>query len=198
MAIDVDPEIGSAVFDFTGTGPEVFGNHNAPSAVRYSAVIYFLRSLLADDISLNQGCLVPIKVVIPKKHFVKSLSRGSRRWRQPADQSASGRRCFSCFSLLRIEQGCMDTLTFEDNQFGYYETSAGGAGAVPTWEGPSGIHTHSTNTRIIDLEILERRYPVLIRQFALRQGSGRGQHRGGGGVIREIEPLLPLTMSILS
>jgi len=89
--------------------------------------------------------------------------------------------------------------TFGDKEFGYYETIAGGSGAGPSWDGTSGIHTHCTNTRITDPEILERRYPVLLRQFSLRHGSGgRGQHSGGDGVIRELEPLRPLTMSILS
>ena len=93
----------------------------------------------------------------------------------------------------------MNNLTFGDDRFGYYETIAGGAGAGPTWEGRSGVHTHCTNTRITDPEILERRYPVVLRQFALRKGSGGpGKHRGGDGVIREIEPLRPLVMSILS
>lgn len=93
----------------------------------------------------------------------------------------------------------MNNLTFGDKEFGYYETIAGGAGAGPTWEGRSGIHTHMTNTRITDPEILERRYPVLLREFSLRPGSGgTGQHRGGDGVIRELEPLRPLVMSILS
>ncbi len=85
------------------------------------------------------------------------------------------------------------------HRFGYYETIAGGAGAGPTWEGRSGVHTHCTNTRITDPEILERRYPVLLRRFGLRAGSGgAGMHNGGNGVIREIEPLRPLVMSILS
>lgn len=84
-------------------------------------------------------------------------------------------------------------------KFGYYETIAGGAGAGPTWEGRSGIHTHCTNTRITDPEILERRYPIILREFSIREGSGgNGKHKGGNGVVRELEPLRPLTVSILS
>ena len=93
----------------------------------------------------------------------------------------------------------MNNLTFGDKEFGYYETIAGGSGAGPTWEGRSGIHTHCTNTRITDPEILERRYPVLLREFSLRQESGgSGENKGGDGVVRELEPLRPLVMSILS
>jgi 5-oxoprolinase (ATP-hydrolysing) len=82
----------------------------------------------------------------------------------------------------------MNNLTFGDGQFGYYETIAGGAGAGPTWQGKSGVHTHMTNTRITDPEVLEQRYPVILRRFTLREGSGgQGQFKGGDGVIREIE-----------
>ena len=103
------------------------------------------------------------------------------------------------FKACAASQGCMNNLTFGDDRFGYYETIAGGAGAGPTWEGRSGVHTHCTNTRITDPEILERRYPVILRQFAVRHGSGgKGEFSGGDGVIREIEPLRPLVMSILS
>jgi len=103
------------------------------------------------------------------------------------------------FSACAASQGCMNNLTFGDKQFGYYETIAGGAGAGPTWEGHSGIHTHCTNTRITDPETIERRYPILLREFSIRKGSGgNGKHKGGDGVIREMEPLRPLTVSILS
>mmetsp|Transcript_37100 Transcript_37100/g.96182 ORF Transcript_37100/g.96182 Transcript_37100/m.96182 type:complete len:216 (+) Transcript_37100:2408-3055(+) len=95
--------------------------------------------------------------------------------------------------------GCMNNLTFGDDTFGYYETIAGGAGAGPTWEGTSGVHTHMTNTRITDPEILEKRYPTLLREFSLRKGSGgMGRHKGGDGVRRVIEFLRPMHVGILS
>lgn len=199
LAVDIDPESGSAVFDFTGTGPEVFGNHNAPPAVTYSAVIYSLRSLVAEDIPLNKGCLAPIKFVIPKNTLLNPSAGAAVVGGNVLTSQRVVDVVLRAFQACAASQGCMNNLTFGDKEFGYYETIAGGAGAGPTWEGTSGIHTHCTNTRITDPEILERRYPVLLRQFALRHGSGgRGQHRGGDGVIREIEPLRPLTMSILS
>jgi len=92
------------------------------------------------------------------------------------------------FGACAASQGCMNNLTFGDGQFGYYETIAGGAGAGPTWHGKSGVHTHMTNTRITDPEVLEQRYPVILRRFTLREGSGgQGLFKGGDGVIREIE-----------
>jgi 5-oxoprolinase (ATP-hydrolysing) len=199
LSIDIDPETGSATFDFTGTGPQVFGNHNAPPAVTYSAVIYSLRSLVADDIPLNQGCLAPIEFIIPKHTLLNPSSEAAVVGGNVLTSQRVVDVVLKAFRACAASQGCMNNLTFGDKEFGYYETIAGGAGAGPTWKGTSGVHTHCTNTRITDPEILERRYPVLLREFALRPGSGgRGEHNGGDGVIREIEPLRPLTMSILS
>eukprot|EP00804_Cyclotella_cryptica_P028064 CCRYP_017277-RB/>CCRYP_017277-RB protein AED:0.02 eAED:0.02 QI:1864/1/1/1/1/1/3/86/802 len=199
LTIDIDPSTGSACFDFEGTGPQIVGNLNAPPAVTYSAVIYSLRSLVGQDIPLNQGCLAPIEFKIPRF----SLLNPSDDVGVVGGNVLTSQRVvdvvLKAFKACAASQGCMNNLTFGDKKFGYYETIAGGAGAGPTWDGRSGVHTHCTNTRITDPEILERRYPVLLRQFGLRKGSGgNGKHRGGDGVVREIEPLRPLTMSILS
>jgi len=199
LTIDIDPETGNACFDFEGTGPQILGNLNAPPAVTYSAVIYSLRSLVGQDIPLNQGCLAPIEFKIPPF----SLLNPSNDVGVVGGNVLTSQRVvdvvLKAFKACAASQGCMNNLTFGDDRFGYYETIAGGAGAGPTWDGRSGVHTHCTNTRITDPEILERRYPVLLRRFGLRTGSGgAGMHKGGDGVIREIEPLRPLTMSILS
>jgi 5-oxoprolinase (ATP-hydrolysing) len=199
LTVEIDPETGSAKFDFTGTDPEVYGNHNAPPAVTYSAVIYSLRSLVDDDIPLNQGCLAPIEFVIPANTLLNPSPTAGVVGGNVLTSQRVVDVVLKAFQACAASQGCMNNLTFGDKEFGYYETIAGGAGAGPTWDGQSGIHTHCTNTRITDPEILERRYPVLLRQFSLRRGSGgSGRHKGGNGVIRELEPLRPLTMSILS
>jgi 5-oxoprolinase (ATP-hydrolysing) len=199
LSIKIDPDTGSAVFDFSGTGPEVFANHNAPPAVTYSAVIYSLRSLVAEDIPLNQGCLAPIEFIIPFHTLLNPSPDAAVVGGNVLTSQRVVDVVLKAFKACAASQGCMNNLTFGDKEFGYYETIAGGAGAGPGWDGTSGVHTHCTNTRITDPEILERRYPVLLHQFALRHGSGgRGEHKGGDGVIREIEPLRPLTMSILS
>eukprot|EP00986_Skeletonema_menzelii_P019472 scaffold28123_cov171-Skeletonema_menzelii.AAC.2 len=199
LTIEIDPMTGSACFDFEGTGPQILGNLNAPPAVTYSAVIYSLRSLVGQDIPLNQGCLTPIELKIP----AYSLLNPSDDVGVVGGNVLTSQRVvdvvLKAFKACAASQGCMNNLTFGDDRFGYYETIAGGSGAGPTWEGRSGVHTHCTNTRITDPEILERRYPVLLRRFGLRKGSGgNGKHKGGEGVIREIEPLRPLVMSILS
>jgi 5-oxoprolinase (ATP-hydrolysing) len=199
LTVTINKDTGGAVFDFTGTGPQVFGNHNAPPAVTYSAVIYSLRSMVGQDIPLNQGCLAPIEFIIPKYSLLNPSEDAGVVGGNVVTSQRVVDVVLGAFMACAASQGCMNNLTFGDDKFGYYETIAGGSGAGPTWEGQSGVHTHCTNTRITDPEILERRYPVLLRQFALRPHSGgRGKHHGGNGVIREIEPLRPLTMSILS
>ena len=209
LKITIDGERGEAVFDFSGTGPEVYANINAPEAVTYSAIIYCLRCLISEDIPLNQGCLKPVDVRIPKRSFLS-----------PSDQAAvvggnvlTSQRVtdvvFRCFEACAASQGDCNNLTFgfggnlkgseTKKGFGYYETIAGGSGAGKDWEGTSGVHTHMTNTRITDAEVFERRYPVILREFSLRPGSaGIGQHNGGAGVIRRIEFRIPVTCSILS
>jgi 5-oxoprolinase (ATP-hydrolysing) len=181
------------------SGPQVMANHNAPPAVTYSAVIYSLRCLVAQDIPLNQGCLAPIKFVIPENCLLNPSDDAGVVGGNVLTSQRVVDVVLRAFAACAASQGCMNNLTFGDKEFGYYETIAGGSGAGPTWNGTSGVHTHCTNTRITDPEILERRYPVLLRQFSLRKGSGgRGRHTGGDGVIRELEPLRPLVMSILS
>jgi len=199
LTIEINTETGDALFDFTGTGPQVLANHNAPPAVTYSAVIYSLRSLVAQTIPLNQGCLAPITFIIPENSLLNPSSDAGVVGGNVLTSQRVVDVVLKAFSACAASQGCMNNLTFGDNKFGYYETIAGGAGAGPTWEGRSGIHTHCTNTRITDPEILERRYPILLREFSIRKGSGgKGKHKGGDGVIREMEPLRPLTVSILS
>ncbi|KND89713.1 Uncharacterized protein C11D3.15 [Tolypocladium ophioglossoides CBS 100239] len=209
LKIKIDPEHGSAEFDFEGTGPEVYGNINAPQAITYSAIIYCLRCLVSEDIPLNQGCLKPIDVKIPPKSILSPSPGAAVVGGNVLTSQRITDVIFKAFQACAASQGCCNNLTFGfgGNQtgekavkgFGYYETIAGGSGAGPDWEGTSGVHVHMTNTRITDSEIFERRYPVLLREFSIRKGSGgAGQHRGGNGVIRDIEFRIPLQVSILS
>ena len=209
LKITIDAEEGEAVFDFEGTGPEVYGNINAPEAVTYSAIIYCLRCLISEDIPLNQGCLKPIDVRIPKKSFLSPSEKAAVVGGNVLTSQRVTDVIFRCFEACAASQGDCNNLTFgfggnqsgekELKGFGYYETIAGGSGAGPDWEGTSGVHTHMTNTRITDAEVFERRYPVLLREFSLRTGTGgNGQHKGGDGVIRDIEFRIPVQVSILS
>lgn len=201
LKITIDAN-GFATFDFTGTGPEVYGNWNAPIAICNSAVIYSLRCLAKSDVPLNQGCLKPIKIIVPDGSL---LNPGPEAAVCAGNVLTSQRLVdviFKAFGAMAASQGCMNNFTFGingDEGFGYYETICGGSGAGPTWNGTSGVHTNMTNTRITDPESLERRYPVVLRKFCLRPGSGGdGQYRGGNGVIRDVEFRIPMTASILS
>ncbi|RHY35142.1 hypothetical protein DYB32_000378 [Aphanomyces invadans] len=202
LKITIDRRNDSAIFDFTGTGAEVYGNINAPPAVTYSAIIYCLRCLLdGDDLPLNQGCLTPIQVVFPEHGSI--LNPSSTAAVVGGNVTTSQRVTdviFLAFRACAASQGCMNNLTFGSSTLGgYYETIAGGAGAGPHWHGRSGVHTHMTNTRITDPEILEKRYPVLLNAFGLRSGSGGvGKFAGGEGVHRELKFMAPMTVSILS
>ncbi|KAI6500902.1 hypothetical protein MCOR13_005845 [Pyricularia oryzae] len=209
LKIKIDAEKGEADFDFEGTGPEVYGNINAPEAVTYSAIIYCLRCLISQDIPLNQGCLKPIHVKIPPKSLLSPSDHAAVVGGNVLTSQRVTDVIFRAFEACAASQGCCNNLTFgfgsnqagqdEVKGFGYYETISGGSGAGPTWEGTSGVHVHMTNTRITDSEIFERRYPVLLREFSIRPDSGgAGQHRGGDGVIRDIEFRIPLQVSILS
>uniref|UniRef100_A0AAV1UZB3 5-oxoprolinase n=1 Tax=Peronospora matthiolae TaxID=2874970 RepID=A0AAV1UZB3_9STRA len=202
LTISIDRRSNSAVFDFSGTGPEVYGNVNTPPAVTYSAIIYCLRCLLpGEDLPLNQGCLTPIEVRFPSKSSILNPSNSAA---VVGGNVLTSQRItdviLKAFGACAASQGCMNNLTFGSSTLGgYYETIAGGAGAGPSWNGRSGIHTHMTNTRITDPEILEKRYPVLLRAFHLREGSGgAGKFRGGNGVVRQVEFLEHMTVSILS
>jgi 5-oxoprolinase (ATP-hydrolysing) len=209
LKITIDADKGEAVFDFTGTGPEVYGNINAPQAVTYSAIIYCLRCLISEDIPLNQGCLAPVTVIIPPKSFLSPSGSAAVVGGNVLTSQRVTDVIFKAFQACAASQGDCNNLTFgfggnvtgeeEVKGFGYYETIAGGSGAGSHWDGTSGVHTHMTNTRITDSEVFERRYPVLLREFSLRDGSGgQGQHRGGDGVIRDIEFRIPVQVSILS
>ena len=203
LNITIDRTSGSATFDFTGTGSEVIGNTNAPPSVTYSAILYCLRCLCVgqDHMPLNAGCLVPITVILPPNSILNPSTTAAVVGGNVLTSQRVTDVILKAFGAAAASQGCMNNVTFGNaNMGGYYETIAGGAGAGPTWHGRTGIQCHMTNTRMTDPEILERRYPVKLKQFAVRSGSGgKGTFCGGDGLVRELEFLTsPLTVSILS
>ena len=193
-----------ATIDFTGTGPVSAGNLNANRAITTAAVLYVLRCLLAEDIPLNQGVLAPVELIVPEG--LLNPTEQSRPEDCPAvvggNVETSQRVVdvlLGAFGLAGASQGTMNNLLFGDATFGYYETICGGSGATRDADGADAVHTHMTNTRLTDPEVLERRFPVRVRAFGIRRGSGgSGRHRGGDGVIRRLEFLTPLSVSILS
>ncbi|KAL2671480.1 hypothetical protein Neosp_014070 [[Neocosmospora] mangrovei] len=210
LKVTIDKDTGEAVFDFTGTGPEHSGNLNAPPTCSYSVIMYCLRSMISTDIPLNQGCLKPIKVVCPENTILSpSPTAGTVGCTTETSQKVAD-LVLRAFNAAAASQGTMNNLSFGcggtdpvtgevTKGFGYYETICGGAGAGQGWHGASAVHTHMTNTRITDPEILEKRYPVILHEFSIRKGSGGdGQWRGGDGCIRDMEFRMPLQVSVLT
>ncbi|PGH05604.1 hypothetical protein AJ79_06771 [Helicocarpus griseus UAMH5409] len=209
LEIRIDGETGSANFDFTGTGRETFNCLNAPKAIAHSAIIYCLRALINVDIPLNQGCLAPINVIIPSGTLINPSGYAAVCAGNPITSQRITDVVLGAFQACAASQGCCNIISFgmggldkDGNEvpgFGVGETICGGSGAGPSWHGTSGVHVHMTNTRITDAEVYELRYPVILRQFSIRTGSGgRGLYNGGDGVIRELEFRMPLSASMLS
>jgi 5-oxoprolinase (ATP-hydrolysing) len=189
---------GKLEVDFRECGAEVPGNLNAPRAVALAAVLYVLRALVGRAIPLNSGCLRDVRVLIAERSVLdpspgKAVAGGNVETSQRVVDVLLG-----ALGRAAASQGTMNNVSFGQAGFGYYETIAGGAGAGPGFAGASAVHTHMTNTRITDPEIIEQRFPVRIREFSVRRGSGGpGRFPGGDGVCREYEFLEPLTVSLL-
>jgi 5-oxoprolinase (ATP-hydrolysing) len=162
------------------------------------------RCLIAEDIPLNSGVLEPVSITLPE------CLLNPPEHANPADSAAmvggnveTSQRVvdvlLGALHLAAASQGTMNNLTFGNKSFGYYETICGGSGATPDADGADAVHTHMTNTRLTDPEVIERRYPVRLHEFSIRRGSGgAGQHRGGDGITRKIEFLAPIRVSLLT
>jgi len=199
LMLTLDAECGTADFDFAGTSKEVDGNWNAPPAVTNAAVIYSIRCLVKQEIPLNQGCLKPVTIHVPEGSFLSPSESAAVVGGNVLTSQRVTDVCLAAFGACANAQGCMNNLTFGDDSFGYYETIGGGAGAGPDFDGASAVQCHMTNTRITDPEILERRYPVILREFSIRRGSGGdGKTRGGDGIVRRLEFSKDMTVSVLS
>ncbi|BFG05045.1 5-oxoprolinase [Drosophila madeirensis] len=200
LKVTIDAVQGSALCDFTGSGVEVWGNCNAPRAITLSALIYCLRCMVGHDVPLNQGCLAPIQVIIPKNSILDPSEGAAVVGGNVQTSQRIVDTVLKAFRVCGASQGCMNNITIGDETWGYYETVAGGSGAGPGWHGAGGVHTHMTNTRITDPEILELRYPMILKRFCLRtDGSGgRGQFNGGEGVERDLLFRKPVTLSVLT
>lgn len=194
VQITIDPDTGDSVFDFRNSGDEIYGNLNAPKAILYSAVLYVLRSLISEEIPLNNGCLKPIKFLTRPNSVVDPSYEAAVVGGNVETTQRIVDVMLKAFEAAAASQGTCNNFTFGINDkvhgisFGYYETICGGSGAGPTWDGQSAVQCHTTNTRITDTELFEKRYPVIVREYVIRANSGGdGVHKGGDGVIRDIE-----------
>ncbi|HEX3664013.1 MAG TPA: hydantoinase B/oxoprolinase family protein [Rhizomicrobium sp.] len=199
VAVHVDRAKRSARIDFTGTSAQTDSNLNAPHAVTKAAVLYVFRCLVPGDIPLNAGCLKPLEIIIPEAsllnpHYPAAVAGGNVETSQAVVDAL-----FGALGVMAAAQGTMNNLTFGNTDHQYYETICGGAGAGADFGGASAVHTHMTNSRLTDPEVLETRYPVLLEEFAIRGGSGGlGNHYGGDGVLRRIRFREPMNAAILS
>ncbi|MBV9249885.1 MAG: hydantoinase B/oxoprolinase family protein [Acetobacteraceae bacterium] len=199
VAISVDRQTRSATVDFTGTGPQHEGNFNSPPAVTRAAVLYVFRTLVGDDIPLNDGCLKPLKLVIPPRTFLSPRLGAAVVAGNTEVSQATCNALFGALGAIACSQATMNNFIFGDATRQYYETICGGTGAGPGFNGTSAIHSHMTNTRMTDPEVLELRYPVRLERFEIRRGSGgAGKWRGGDGALRRIRFLEPMTAVIVA
>ena len=199
VAVSVDRDKREAVIDFTGTSAQNAGNYNAPAAVCSAAVIYVFRTLVDDDIPLNEGCLKPITLVIPEKSMINPEYPAAVFAGNTEVSQAITNALFGALGVVAASQGTMNNFIYGNDRLQNYETICGGGGAGPDFDGASAIQSHMTNTRMTDHEVLETRYPVRIESFAIRRHSGgAGKHRGGDGVVRRMTFLEPVTATMLT
>ncbi|MGB3536236.1 MAG: hydantoinase B/oxoprolinase family protein [Microcoleaceae cyanobacterium] len=199
VKITLDKNQRNAIIDFTGTSPQVESNFNAPKAVCMAAVLYVFRTLVTDNIPLNAGCLKPLNIIIPEgcmlnPRYPAAVVAGNVETSQVIVDALYG-----ALGVMAASQGTMNNFTFGNQRYQYYETICGGSGAGVDFEGTDAVHTHMTNSRLTDPEVLEWRFPVLLEQFSIRPNSGGlGHHRGGNGIIRRVRFLETMTAAILS
>jgi len=199
VKISVDKSRREATVDFTGTSPQQPTNFNAPEPVTRAAVLYVFRVMVDDDIPMNAGCLRPINIVIPA-HSMLTPEYPAAVVAGNVETSQAITNClFGALGALAAAQGTMNNLNFGNARYQYYETICSGSPAGPGFPGTDAVHTHMTNTRLTDPEVLEFRYPVVLEDFHIRKGSGgKGQWNAGDGIRRTIRFLEKMDCTILS
>ncbi|HLJ51932.1 MAG TPA: hydantoinase B/oxoprolinase family protein [Rhizomicrobium sp.] len=199
VKVRVDRVRRSALIDFTGTSAQAADNFNAPGSVTKAAVLYVFRCLVDNDIPMNAGCLKPLAIVVPEGSLLKPRPPAAVAAGNVETSQAIVDALFGALGVMAAAQGTMNNLTFGNQQHQYYETICGGSGAGADFDGQSAVHTHMTNSRLTDPEVLETRYPILVEAFAIRAGSGgKGRHRGGDGTTRRVRFCQAMTAAILS
>ncbi len=187
VAITVHPETRSATVDFTGSSGTHPGNFNAPSAIAHAAVLYVFRTLVNDDIPLNAGCMKPIEVILPEESMINPRYPAAVIAGNVETSQVIVDTLYGALGVMGAAQGTMNNFIWGNDRHQYYETICGGAGATANADGCSAVHSHMTNSRLTDPEVLEWRFPVVLEDFRVREGSGgAGRHRGGDGVVRRL------------
>lgn len=199
VRVRVDKETRSAVLDFTGTSPQLAANLNAPAAVTTAAVLYVFRTLVDDDIPLNDGCLRPLRIVLPEGSMLSPRYPAAVVGGNVETSQAVTGALYAALGVQAEGAGTMNNVSFGNAEHQYYETLGSGSGAGPGYDGTAVVQTHMTNSRLTDPEVLESRYPLLLESYAVRPGTGGdGRWRGGDGGVRRLRFLEPMTVSMLS
>jgi 5-oxoprolinase (ATP-hydrolysing) len=199
VRIVVDRQRRCATIDFTGTSPQLDTNFNAPSSVTTAAVLYVFRTLVTDDIPLNDGCLRPLRIVVPSGSMLAPVYPAAVVAGNVETSQAVTGALYAALAVQAEGSGTMNNVTFGNERHQYYETVGSGSGAGEGFDGASVVQTHMTNSRLTDPEVLEWRFPVVLEEFAIRRGSGgAGRWRGGDGAVRRIRFREPMTVSTLS
>ncbi len=199
VRISVDKQAREAEIDFSGTSLQSEGNYNAPSAVCKAAVLYVFRTLVNDEIPLNEGCLKPLNIIIPpgtmiSPEYPAAVISGNTEVSQAITDCL-----FGALGILASSQGTMNNFVYGNDRYQNYETICGGTGAGVDHHGTSAVHSHMTNTRMTDPEVVEWRFPVVIDEFSIRKNSGgTGRYVGGNGVVRKVSFLEPMTATLLT
>ena len=197
--VTIHKETRSATVDFTGTSDQLDNNFNAPSAVTRAAVLYVFRTLVDDDIPLNAGCLKPVDLIVPEGSMLNPVYPAAVVAGNVETSQHVTDTLYAALGVMSGAQGTMNNFTWGNDTHQYYETICGGSGAGPGFNGTSGVHTHMTNSRLTDPEVLEWRFPVMLESFEIRQDSGgNGEFKGGNGTTRRVRFLEDMTASILS
>jgi 5-oxoprolinase (ATP-hydrolysing) len=199
VRIDVDPEERRATIDFSGTSGQRADNFNAPTAIVNAVVLYVFRTLIKEEIPLNDGCLEALKILVPEGSMLAPQPPAAVVAGNVETSQAVANALYGALGVIAAGQGTMNNLTFGNDRYQYYETIGGGAGAGPDFPGASAVHTHMTNTRLTDPEVLELRYPVVLETFQIRKKSGGdGRWRGGDGIVRQLRFREPMKVVILA
>jgi len=199
VSVRVDRAGRTATIDFTGTSNQQPGNFNAPRSVTSAAVLYVFRTLVDDDIPLNDGCLRPLQILVPEGSLLApSYPAAVVAGNVETSQAVTG-ALYAALGVQAEGSGTMNNVTFGNDRYQYYETVASGSGAGDGFDGAPVVQTHMTNSRLTDPEVLESRFPVRVVDFSIRRGSGgRGRWTGGDGAERRLVFDEPMTVSVLS
>ena len=199
VAISVDHKARQGTIDFTGTSPQNKFNYNAPLAICRAVVLYVFRTLVGADIPMNEGCLKPLTLVVPEGSMINPKAPAAVISGNTEVSQAIAYTLYGALGVIAGSQGTMNNFVYGNDNYQNYETICGGAGAGDGFDGASAVHSHMTNTRMTDPEVLETRFPVRLNEFSIRNGSGgQGRFNGGNGIVRKLQFLEPMTVTMLS